>query len=202
MPDFIQARNYQKANRSDLRLVVIHTMEAPEKPATARAVAKWFASQSAPMASAHACVDNREVVLCVKEQDIAYHAPGANRDGYGIEHAGYAKQTPKEWADSYSTDMLRLSAVHAAEVCERYGIPAVRLTVEEVKAGKAKGFCGHADVSKAFGKSDHTDPGKAFPWDSYLAMVRERLLPGEVLDALEKAPTDPAPPPDVEGAPV
>jgi len=195
MTDFIQSRNYNKAHRSDIRLVVIHTMENPEKPGTARQVAQWFASLAAPKASAHACIDNQEVILCVHEEDVAWAAPGANRDGYHIEHAGRAAQDDAGWHDEYSRAMLRLSAVHAAEGCQRYDIPAVKLTVEEGRAGKAKGFGGHVDVTFAFRKSTHTDPGKSFPWDEYLAMVRECMLPGEVLDALDKAKTDPAPAP-------
>jgi len=196
MTDFIQARNYNKASRSDVRLVVVHTMENPEKPGTARQVAKWFASQSAPQASAHYCIDNLEVVQCVKDEDVAWAAPGANRDGIHIEHAGRAAQDEAGWHDEYSQAMLRLSTELAAELCTRYEIPAVKLTVEEVRAGKLKGFCGHNDVSLAFKKSTHTDPGKSFPWDEYLAMVREHfpLGTGEVLD--EIADTDPAPPLD------
>lgn len=203
MRELVQARNYNKAQRSELRLVVIHTMENPEKPGTAIQVARWFASQAAPQASAHYCVDNLEVVQCVKDEDVAWAAPGANRDGIHIEHAGRASQDDADWHDEYSQSMLRLSAELASELCERYEIPVVKLTVEEVRAGKLKGFCGHHDVSLAFKKSTHTDPGKSFPWDEYLAMVREHFPrgTGEVLDA--EAPTDPAPPPDdVEGAPV
>jgi N-acetyl-anhydromuramyl-L-alanine amidase AmpD len=203
MTDFIQSLNYNKANRSDIRLVVIHTMENPEKPGTARQVAKWFASASAPQASAHACVDNQEVVLCVRAEDVAWAAPGANRDGYHIEHAGRASQDDAGWHDEYSQAMLRLSAAHAADICKRYEIPAVKLTVEEVRAGKAKGFCGHVDVTFAFRKSTHTDPGRSFPWDEYLVLVREQMHTGDVLDKLDKADTDPAPAPDdVEGAAV
>ncbi len=190
MTDFIQARHFTKANRDSLRLVVIHTMESSKKPGTARAVANWFAGESAPQASAHACVDSIEVVLCVRAEDVAWHAPGANRDGYGIEHAGRASQSEEEWEDAASISTLLLSARHAADICQRYGIPAVRLTVDEVKDGKTKGFCGHIDVTKAFGKSTHTDPGPHFPWEKYLAMVDEYLLPGEILDERDTEPPE------------
>jgi N-acetyl-anhydromuramyl-L-alanine amidase AmpD len=175
-------------------------MENTEKPGTARQVAKWFAGPMAPQASAHACVDNQEVILCVREEDVAWAAPGANRDGYHIEHAGRASQDEAAWADEYSQSMLKLSASHAAEVATRHDIPAIKLTVEEVRDGKTKGFCGHHDVSLAFKKSTHTDPGKGFPWGQYLALVDKQLILGEALDALDSADTDPAPPP--EGHPV
>lgn len=175
-------------------------MEHPEKPNTASGVAEWFAGPLAPMASAHACVDNRQVVLCVRAEDVAWAAPGANRDGYHIEHAGYANQTGDAWVDDYSLAMLKLSAEHAASICAIYDIPAKRLTVEEVRDGKSRGFCGHCDVTEAFGKSNHTDPGPNFPWDTYIGLVRwqlEGLLTGEELDARDTEP------PDVpEGVPV
>lgn len=174
MTDFILARNYTPANRSEIRAICIHTMENPEKPGTARAVAKWFASPTAPQASAHACVDNTEVVLCVKPTSIAWGAPHLNRDGYHVEHAGYARQTLEDWSDDYSAQMLRISARHTADVAKTWGIPPHRLTVAEVADGKTKGFCGHADVTAAFKTpGGHTDPGKGFPWDLYLAMVVE-----------------------------
>ncbi len=174
MNGFIQAKNYRIANRTQLRLVVIHTMENQEKPGTARGVAEWFGGASAPMASAHLCVDATEVWGCVHEKDIAFAAPGANNDGYHIEHAGRAAQTGEQWADPYSMAMLELSAEAAANVAKTYGIPAVWLSVEDVLAGK-KGFCGHHEISMAYHRSTHTDPGPNFPREQYLDKVRTYL---------------------------
>lgn len=184
---FIQAKNYTKAGRTGARLIVIHTMEAPEKPGTALAVAQWFAGPNAPQASAHYCVDNLQIVQCVAELDVAWAAPGANRDGLHIEHAGFAAQTPAQWRDTYSQALLERSSFLAAQLARRYGIPVRKLTVEEVRDGRTSGFCGHADVSLAFGKSTHTDPGKSFPWADYLALVE---------DAQNGQP-EPVPPEDV-----
>jgi N-acetyl-anhydromuramyl-L-alanine amidase AmpD len=153
-------------------LVVIHTMEAPEKPGTARAVADWFAGPNAPQASAHYCVDATEVIQCVPEDVVAWGAPGANRRGIHLEHAGYAGQSPAAWEDEYSRRVLALSADLAADIASRYAIPIERLTVDQLRAG-ARGFCGHVDVTNALnGGKGHTDPGAGFPWDRYLALVR------------------------------
>jgi N-acetyl-anhydromuramyl-L-alanine amidase AmpD len=182
MTRFIQAKNYQwcKPGRT-VKLVVIHTMEAPEKPGTAGGVASWFAGPTAPMASAHICVDNAEIVECVKPDHIAFGAPGANKVGYHIEHAGFAKQSSADWQDAYSQSMLRLSAGWAADIAKRYDIPVVHLMPDQIKAG-ASGFCGHVDVTHAFGTpGGHVDPGGAFPWDQYLALVADAMNapPGE-----------------------
>jgi len=169
----VQARNYTTVPTRNIRLIVLHTMEAPEKPGTALAVAKWFASSSAPQASAHYCVDDANVVQCVQEHDVAWGAPGANKDGIHIEHAGYAAQTPTQWRDDFSLRMLETSSQVAAEIAQRWAIPLRKLSVPEVRDGKTMGFCGHRDVSVAFARSTHTDPGVNFPWDDYMALVRD-----------------------------
>lgn len=172
---FVQARNYTKAARTSIDLIVIHDMEYPERPTAAEWCADFFAGPSAPKASAHYCVDGDSIVQCVRDEDVAWHAPGANAKGIGIEHAGYAKQTAAEWADSYSAAMLEISAGLTAELCHKYGIPAVRPSVEELKAG-ARGIIGHKDATDAWsGGKGHYDPGPGFPWDRYLRRVRERL---------------------------
>lgn len=168
----IPARNYTPAHRSGARLLVIHSMEAPEKPGTAKSVANWFAGPVAPKASAHYCVDSVDVIQSVRDEDIAWAAPGANNDGIHVELAGYARQSAAEWDDAYSKAELTLAAHLCADLAAKWDIPIRRLTVEQVKDGKTRGFCGHSDVSKAFGKSDHTDPGKGFPWDSFMALVQ------------------------------
>lgn len=173
--EFVQAKNFTPASRVSCRVIVIHTCEAPEKPGTAMAVAKWFAGPQAPQASAHFCVDRSVIVQCVKLHDVAWGAPGANNDGIHIEHAGYAAQTPAEWNDDYSVELLERSSFLVASLCTKYGIPPVKLTVEQVRDKVTRGICGHHEVSLAFGKSTHTDPGRYYPWERYIALVDDAL---------------------------
>lgn len=168
---FIQARNYTRASSRAIKWIVLHTMEAPEKPNTARAVARWFAGPNAPRASAHYCVDATEIVQCVKDADVAWHAPGANREGIGIEHAGFARQTDEEWADEYSRAVLERSAVVAASICCRYGIP-IEFRDATALVRDEPGITTHAEVSLAWMRSTHNDPGRHFPMQDYLALVR------------------------------
>lgn len=169
---YIQAKNYRKANRKvgDVRVVVIHDMEAPEKNTTAEAVARYFATTSRP-ASAHINVDNDSIVQCVWDKDIAYAAPGCNHDGIQIELAGYARQTRAEWLDAYSKAVLELAARATAQYCLKFHLPVKKLSVAELKAGH-KGIVGHVDVSNAYKKSSHYDPGKNFPWDYFIERVK------------------------------
>ena len=171
---FVQARNYTKGRTHSIDLLVIHTMESPEKPDTAEAVANWFAGSTAPQASAHYCIDNNSIVQCVKDTDVAWHAPGANHDGLGFEHAGRAAQSPADWSDAYSDQMLRLSGELVAQKCKEYGIPAVWLREADLLAGR-RGITGHVQVSNAFKQSTHTDPGPSFPIERYLGYVKSHL---------------------------
>lgn len=151
--------------------LVIHTMEAPEKPGTARGVAHWFAGPNAPKASAHFCIDAGEIVQSVPEDVVAWAAPGANRRGIHLEHAGYASQAADGWDDAYSRAVLERSAELARDICRRYEIPIVKLSVDDLRAGQ-RGLCGHIDITNAFNNGKgHTDPGAAFPWDRYLELV-------------------------------
>jgi hypothetical protein len=184
----VQARNYHKGRRAAVRVVVIHDMEAPEKTTTAENIAAYFAGAGAPEASAHDCIDNDSVVPCVRDDDEAWAAPGANRDGIQLELAGYAKQTLDEWLDAYGRQLLDNAAQRTAQRCKTYGLPVRRLSVAQVKDGATKGICGHVDVTKAFPAlgTGHTDPGSGFPWSYFLALVRQYV--GD-------APKPPAPKP-------
>ena len=161
--------HYYEGRERPLRLIVIHTMEAPEAPTTAENIAAYFAS-GAVVASAHACVDQDSVVVCLPPTATAFAAPGANADGYQIEHAGYASQDGTGWADEASQSMLRLSAAHARAIALAAGIPLRHLTDDELAAGAA-GFVGHDQVSRVYKRSDHWDPGPAFPWSQYMGLV-------------------------------
>lgn len=171
---FIQARHYQKASRKvgDVKWIVIHTAEIPEKGTSAEAIGSYFATMAdGRVASAHFTVDVDSVVQSVREKDVAYHAPGASAAGIGIEHAGYAKQTAEQWQDDYSTEMLKLSARLTAKLCREWQIPMRWIDRNGLVRGDA-GITTHNEVSQAFKKSTHYDPGPSFPMAQYVAMVQ------------------------------
>lgn len=169
---FIAAKHFTKvAKKRGIRLIVLHSMEAPEKGDTAENVAKYFQSTTR-QASAHICVDNNSIVQCVWDNDIAWAAPGANSDGIHIEMAGYANQSRENWLDAYSALTLDNAASAAAQYCLKYDIPVIRLSNEALGGKLAKGLVSHAQVTEVFKKGDHTDPGNGFPWDYFMDRVQ------------------------------
>lgn len=173
---FLQARYYspQTAKRR-IDFIVLHDMEMAERVTTAEACAAFFHKGPPSPASAHYCVDSDSIVQCVRENDIAYHAP-PNTHSLGIEHAGYARQTRAEWLDQYGQAMLTLSAKLTAELCQKYNLPVTFLSPADLKAGK-RGITTHANVSQAWHQTTHTDPGPNFPIDWYLKQVRAARVP-------------------------
>jgi N-acetylmuramoyl-L-alanine amidase/Putative peptidoglycan binding domain len=186
---FVESPHVTRTAGRRIDLIVIHTMETDEKGDTAESCAQWFREPRANV-SAHYCVDADSIVQCVRERDVAWHAPGANHDGIGIEHAGRARQTGREWGDAYSRAMLERSAGLAAELCRRYRIPVTWLYAADLKAGK-RGITPHKAVSDAFGRSSHWDPGSGFPVEIYLARVRAKLGGAPVVEPAVPLKADP-----------
>lgn len=184
---FIAARNFTRGRDGPIDVLVLHAMEAAESADTAEAVARWFAGPDAPRASAHFCIDSDSVVRCVRDEDVAWHAPGANHNGLGFEHAGYSAQTAAEWNDPYSRAMLWRSARLAAAKCRQYGIPSVWLFPADLLAGR-RGITSHWNVTRAFRRSDHTDPGAAFPVERYVLLVRRVLAAPSARVAVGRPP--------------
>lgn len=169
---FVPAKNFTQALEGrPVRWLVLHSMENPEKPTAAEDVAMWFAGPRAPQGSAHVCVDSDSAVQSVRLRDVAWGAPGANRAGVHIEHAGWANQTADDWRDPFSLAMLKISAKLGAEICDRYDLPVLFVPAEGILKGQ-KGITTHAEVSLAFKTpGGHTDPGPHFPMEIYLSLA-------------------------------
>lgn len=168
---FKQAKNYTKTNRTDIRWIVLHSMECAEAATSAENVANWFASPAAPKASAHFCIDSDSVIQCVLEKDVAWHAQGGNKYGIGLEHAGFARQSREQWLDAYSKAMLGLSAKLSSMLCDKFNIPKEYIDRDGLKNG-LKGITTHNEITKAFNiVGGHYDPGPNFPMDYYIELV-------------------------------
>jgi len=172
---FLPARYFTIANRKvgDIKHIVLHTAEVAEHLESAEALAK-VCNTWERKASWHFAVDNNSVTQSVRVKDVAWHAPGANKTGIGIEMAGRARQTPADWGDVYSVAMLANAAELVAALCHEWQLPPVVLSHDDLRAGKP-GITTHDAVSKVFKKSDHWDPGPWFPINSFMSAVRAHL---------------------------
>ena len=174
----VESPHVTRTNGRRIDLIVIHSMEMDEKGSTAESCAQWFRNPAAKV-SAHYCVDADSIVQCVRDQDVGWHAPGANHNGIGIEHAGRARQSRAEWQDDYSTAMLERSARLVAGLCAKYRIPVTWLHPADLLAGK-RGITSHHNVSLAFKRGSHWDPGPGFPLERYLRAVSAGLKARDV----------------------
>lgn len=124
---FIQAEYYQKANRKEITLIVLHGGETPE------------------LLSPHFYVNDLDIIQHVKEEDIAYHSLSVNNFSLGIEHAGYLRQVEAQWFDSFSTQMLKRSSKLTAALCKKWNIPA-----KYVGLNKEHGITTHSSIGRYF----------------------------------------------------
>lgn len=175
MIKYVPAKHFSPgAPGRKVTLVTIHTAECPESAAAAENLQAWTAGANASKASWHYAIDPDSTTQSVLEKDVAWHAGPVNGFSIGIEHAGYAAQTAAQWDDDASRAILERSAALVADLCVRYAIPPVRLTAADLAKGYRTGICGHVDVTNGLtGGKGHQDPGPFFPWDAYLARVRE-----------------------------
>lgn len=174
---FVEARNWSRnVGAQSKKWVVLHSMEMAEASTTAERCAKWFATQplhseKTPGTSAHVCIDDDSMVQCVEWDRVAWHAPGANQLGIGLEHAGYARQETSQWLDAYSKRMLGMSSWLCSELCRKFGIPVQIADPAALLAGEP-GITTHAFVTQAFKRGTHTDPGLSFPLAQYIELVK------------------------------
>lgn len=170
-PTFIKSPNFHKGRRKNEELVVIHTMESPEKGTIAESIAKNWFGDSGSGVSAHYTVDNNSFVQCVWDSNTAFHCKNANANGLGIELAGEAKQKIEDWNDQFSQDLLVIAAQIGAYLSVKFEIPVQKAQwIPGTADVKIKGFCGHVEVP---GHGSHSDPGTSFPWSDFLALTQK-----------------------------
>ena len=182
----IEAVNWNRAAGSQRKtLIVLHCMQAPNKLTTAEWCGNYFAGRTrdkdghlvpAPMASANFAVDADSVVQCVPAEMWAYHAPGGkpscNQRGIGIEMPGYASWERSQWLEPVlARPMLQRAARLCGELAAHFNIPIGFLDAEDLRA-MLSGFTTHEQVSLAFRKTTHVDPGKGFPIREFLDWTR------------------------------
>ncbi len=147
---WVQSPNYSVANRGvgKISMVIVHTVQG-----SYNGCISWFQNTNAKV-SAHFVVSKTgDVTQMVKEKDIGWHVGSENGYTVGIEHEGYVTDP------NYVTpQMLDASAKLTCYLLKKYQLPASKVGVK-----------GHVELPN----QTHTDPGKYWPWPSYLAKIQE-----------------------------
>lgn len=151
-------------NTSDIKYVVIHATES----SNAKGSASWFENQASG-GSANLVVDDKECYKTVPDDVTPWGAPPLNQSGFHIEQAGYSGWSRANWLLHLNT--IKRCAYKTAQRCKAHKIPLVFLSVADLKAGK-KGITSHNNVSLAYGQSNHTDPGKNYPYGTFMWLVK------------------------------
>ncbi|WP_040426530.1 peptidoglycan recognition protein family protein [Corynebacterium mastitidis] len=149
-----------------LRGVCIHTTEnSPGTPA--EAVANYqITSQSG---SYHMLVDSTGKRLRENTDNWITWSSG-NQGNNILLHISFvfrARYSRAEWLAQEK--MLRAGASVVAHWCKTYRWP-----VKHVGVNALPGITTHSDT-RAWGGTDHTDPGPNFPWDVFLRYVEEAM---------------------------
>jgi len=176
-------------------VIVIHTTDGHEGANDAENGAAYDKRRT-DGTSTHYFVDSDTIVQEVEHKDEAHAARAHGNDlGVHIEICGLASQSAAQWNDPVSKATLENAAklVVAIRKTGNFG-SVVRLTPAQLRqawdGGKARGICGHVDITKAFPEDHgtHTDPGVAFPWTAFLNRIKELEKPPAKPD--EELPVD------------
>lgn len=154
--------------------IVIHLTVSRCAVGEARKTAEYFRDPDSG-GSAHYVVDPGEVVQCVYDDVIAWHAP-PNKGSLGVElcdalvSPAWDRAHARRWNDTPHARMLHRAAGLVARLGLAYDVPLRHLSDLRL-ASHGRGIVGHAQVSRTFGQSSHWDPGPSFPWDSFMSQV-------------------------------
>ncbi len=148
--NWVKAVNYSTAwrGKGQITTIVVHTIQGSYKGAIS-----WFLNPKSKVSSHYVLGKNGEVTQMVKEKDIAWHVGSANGYTIGLEHEGYVSD-PK-WV---TPEMLDASAKLTCYLVKKYDLKATKTHIK-----------GHVELPN----QSHTDPGKYWPWASYLKKVQD-----------------------------
>lgn len=140
-----------------------------------------YATRRPDGTSAHFYCDATTVVQSLDTGVRAGHAGSDEGNTYAIavEITGVNGWTRQKWLNSVAWDELGQTL---AKVIRKHwpdgSFKVRRATVAQMKANpKVRAFYSHDDMRRAWGGTDHDDPGPGFPWDRLFAAVNQALNP-------------------------
>lgn len=184
-PTYVPVKNVDRlfVDTGVCNLVVLHSMECPMAD---RNVANWVSylhGDPWPFFAQEYYGPTLGFRVAPLDTKVAHCGNGNTYLGHrsvGREHAGYAAQPTSLWLSPAGRSMLEASAAQTRKDCLRWGIPMEFLSVADLKAGR-RGITSHNNCSLALHGSTHTDPGSNFPYDAYIALVRNNPAPPDPL---------------------
>ena len=153
---------------SGIQRIVIHTTENTAGTPAENVANYQITSQSG---SYHVLVDTTGKRLRENDDSWITWSTGNNAgnvQGVNLSFVAQAAWTRAQWLAQEK--MLRAGATVVAYWSKTHNIPVTKVTT-------GRGVCGHGDL-RAFGGTDHTDPGPNFPWDVFLSYVNQVLAGG------------------------
>ena len=157
---WLKSGNHTSSARkiSSVDRIVIHVTEGSFWGAVT-----WLRNPRSHGSSHYVISRGGDVVQLVSTSDVAWHAGNrwVNRHSIGIEHEGWTKR------GGFTDAQYRASAQLVAYLAARAGMPVDREHVighHEVPDPDGRGGSG--------GAHGHTDPGKKWDWERYMALVR------------------------------
>lgn len=168
---YSQAPSHGGAFRSgEPHLIVIHSLEAPARRGLAWDLANgWIKTAGV---SPHSMTDPGETVDLLDLNTVGWHCGNGNQYSIGLEVTGYAAWSTADWTTGDAFEALKLDAKRATEVARAKNIPMRWLSLAQIRAGE-RGFCTHADISATYAGTNHTDPGRGFPYALFMQLVQQ-----------------------------
>ncbi|WP_433078838.1 N-acetylmuramoyl-L-alanine amidase [Dactylosporangium sp. CA-052675] len=172
---YVQGRNsYLDADGTKFGIAIHNTSNTA--PADGEAA---YATRRTDGVSSHFYCDGVKVIQSLDTSARAGHAGSSqgNQNAVAVEITGTNDKSRDWWLANVAWSQL--GAV-LAQVCRAYGIQVRRASVAEMQANpKVRAFYSHDDMRRAWGGTDHTDPGPAFPWDRLFSAVNAALSGGD-----------------------
>jgi hypothetical protein len=168
-------------DHADATAIVLHGTQGP----TAEGAARWFATHipidDGGPGSTQLVIDDHSCFRTLDNTVEPFGAPPLNFHGLHIEFASLSTWTTAEWMAH--RPMLELGAYRVARWCHFFTIPVrfldaahLRGAPADARGPKPRCITTHKQVSDAFHRSTHQDPGPGFPLGWFLRRV-DALVP-------------------------
>lgn len=174
---FVQGRNdYKDKDGRHYGIAIHNTSNNASDTAEAN-----YAKRRTDGVSSHLYTDKDSITQSLDLQDNAGHAGSAegNNHSISIEITGTNGWSRQQWLANVPWEKLGAAIAWILKNDPDYaGFQVRRASVSEMKANpKVKALYGHDDMRRAWGGTDHTDPGPNFPWDRLIQAIKEEMAP-------------------------